>query len=182
MNSRLLVLSTLFIFCLTYALVAQTPPAPQPCDRPEQKQFNFWVGDWDLTSPGSKAGEVVHSSNTIKRILSSCIVQENFVGSSASEQAPQLLGTSVSVFDVSSSKWKQTWVDNQGSYLDFTGEFKDGQMVLIREATRPDGTTLMQRMVWKNISSNEFDWSWERSKDKGQTWEVLWPIHYKRKS
>ena len=181
MNSRLLALSV-FIFCLTHALVAQQTPAPQPCDRPEQKQFDFWVGDWDLSSPGTKAGEVVHNTNSIKRILGSCIVQENFVGNSAPEQAPQLMGMSVSVFDVASGKWKQTWVDNQGSYLDFTGEFKDNQMILSRPATRPDGTKVIQRMVWKNITSNEFDWSWERSKDNGQTWEVIWPIHYKRKS
>ena len=156
--------------------------ATSSCNRSEQKQFDFWVGDWDLTSPGSKSGEVVHSHNTIKRILDGCIVQENFVGSSAPDQAPQLLGTSVSVFDIPSGKWKQTWVDNQGSYLDFTGEFKDNQMILWREGTRPDGTKVLQRMVWKNITANEFDWSWERSKDKGQTWEVMWPIHYKRKS
>ena len=37
-------------------------------------------------------------------------------------------------------KWKQTWVDNEGGYLDFVGESKDGQMILSREATRPDGT------------------------------------------
>ena len=174
---------SLFVLVFGSVLFAQqpTPQPPQPCDRPEQKQFDFWVGDWDLTSPGAKSGEVVHNSNTIKRILGGCIVQENFVGNAAPEQAPQLLGMSVSVFDLASGKWKQTWVDNQGSYLDFTGEFKDKQMVLSREATRPDGTAVMQRMVWKNITANEFDWSWERSKDKGQTWEVMWPIHYKRK-
>jgi len=159
----------------------QAPQQPQPCDRPEQKQFDFWVGDWNLTTPSTKSGEVIHNSNTIKRILGSCIVQENFVGSDDPQQAPQMLGMSVSVFDTASGKWKQTWVDNQGSYLDFTGEFKDNQMVLSREAIRPDGTKVMQRMVWKNITPSEFDWSWERSKDKGQTWEVLWPIHYKRK-
>jgi hypothetical protein len=170
------------VLCAAAAVSGQqTPQPPPPCDRPEQKQFDFWVGDWDLTSPGAKSGEVVHNSNTIKRILGSCIVQENFVGNAAPEQAPQLLGMSVSVFDVASGKWKQTWVDNQGSYLDFTGEFKDKEMVLSREATRPGGTAVMQRMVWKNITANEFDWSWERSKDKGQTWEVMWPIHYKRK-
>src|SRR5438445_581393 len=77
--------------------------------------------------------------------------------------------------------WKQTWVDNEGGYLDFIGEFKDGQMVLAREAVRRDGSKVQQRMVFKNIGRNEFDWSWERSLDGGKTWEVLWPIHYKRK-
>jgi hypothetical protein len=54
-------------------------------------------------------------------------------------------------------------------------------MILSREATRPDHTHILQRMVWKNISQNEFDWSWEASEDGGKTWQVRWPIHYKRK-
>jgi Protein of unknown function (DUF1579) len=152
-------------------------PPPNPCSAPEQKQFDFWLGEWDLTTPGKQPGEVVHNTNTIKRILDDCIIQENFAGGGASP----LRGMSVSVFDPKTSKWKQTWVDNQGSYLDFTGEFKGGQMVLSRTATRPDGAQIAQRMVWKNIKPDEFDWSWERSKDGGQTWEVLWPIHYQRK-
>src|SRR5690242_5310960 len=99
--------ASLFVATGLYAQQAQATP---PCQRPEQKQFDFWVGDWDLTSPGSKSGEVLHHRNAIKRILGGCIVQENFVGSDARDQAPQLLGASVSVFDVNSSKWKQTWV------------------------------------------------------------------------
>jgi hypothetical protein len=73
-------------------------------------------------------------------------------------------------------------VDNEGSYLDFVGEFTDGQMTLARQAIRPDGTKIEQRMVFKNITAQEFDWSWERSLDGGKTWQVVWPIHYKRKS
>jgi hypothetical protein len=55
-------------------------------------------------------------------------------------------------------------------------------MILARDAVRADGTKVIQRMVFKNISRNEFDWSWEASKDGGKTWEVQWPIHYKRKA
>ena len=63
-------------------------------------------------------------------------------------------------------------MDNQGSYLDFVGEFnaKDGQMILARESAKPDGTKSMQRMVFKNISHDEFDWSWEASSDEGKNW------------
>jgi hypothetical protein len=92
-----------------------------------------------------------------------------------------LRGKSVSIFDQRAGKWKQTWVDNEGGNLDLVGEFKNGQMILGREATRPDGAKALQRMVFKNISHDEFDWSWEGSKDGGNTWTVFWPIHYKRK-
>jgi hypothetical protein len=52
-------------------------------------------------------------------------------------------------------------------------------MILQREAIR-NGEKILQRMVWKNISANELDWSWESSADGGKTWQVNWPIHYKR--
>ncbi len=164
--------------------LAQTPsPAagasqPVPCQEPQQKQFDFWVGEWDLSWPGNAAGETAHGTNSIKRVLDACIVEENFSGGASMP----LRGMSVSVYEPHFGKWKQTWVDNQGGYLDFTGEFKDGQMVLQREATRPDGTRVVQRMVYKNITPAEFDWSWERSLDGGKTWQIMWPIHYKRRS
>ena len=53
--------------------------------------------------------------------------------------------------------------------------------LLAREAVRPDGTKVVQRMVFKNSTANEFDWIWEASQDGGKTWEVMLPIDYKRK-
>jgi len=150
---------------------------PHPCSEPQQKQLEFWVGEWDLTWPGNNPGETARGSNTIRRILDGCTVEENFDGA----DAMHLRGRSVSVFDAGAGKWKQTWVDNEGGYLDFVGEFKQGQMILGREATRPDGSKSLQRMVFKNITRDEFDWSWEGSKDGGKTWTMVWPIHYKRK-
>jgi hypothetical protein len=155
---------------------AATPP-PNPCAAPEQRQLEFWVGEWDLTWPGQKQGETEHGTNSVRRVLETCVVQENFSG----ESAMHLRGMSVSIFDTRAGKWKQTWVDNEGAYLDFVGELKDGQMILVRDAVRPDGTRAIQRMVFKNITRNEFDWSWESSTDGGKTWQVQWPIHYKRK-
>jgi hypothetical protein len=151
---------------------------PPPCTGAQHKQFDFWVGEWDLTWPGTAAGQTAHGSNSVKSTLDGCVVQENFSGL----DAMPLRGISVSMFDARSGKWKQTWVDNQGGYLDFTGEFRDGQMMLQRESIKADGTKVQQRMVYKNISPDEFDWSWERSLDGGKTWQVLWPIHYKRKA
>ncbi len=167
----------LLLLCAACTLAAQSSAPQNPCTAAQQKQFDFWIGEWDLTWPGQNAGETGHGTNIIKRIMDDCVVQENF----SSHDSSNLRGTSVSIFVPGDSHWKQTWVDNQGSYLDFTGDFKDGQMVLQREAKSPDGKTLLQRMVWKNIAANEFDWSWESSRDGGKTWQVNWPIHYKRK-
>jgi hypothetical protein len=175
-NSRI----ALIAFALTCTAVARqgnTTAQPKPCSEPEQKQLEFWVGEWNLTWPGNNPGETAHGTNSIRRILDGCVVEENFSGG----DAMHLRGRSVSIFDVRAGKWKQTWVDNEGGYLDFAGKFQDGEMILAREATRPDGSKGLQRMVFKNISPDEFDWSWEASKDGGKTWTVVWPIHYKRR-
>lgn len=152
--------------------------SPAPCSEAQQKQFDFWVGSWDLTWPGNSASEVAHGTNNVSRILDGCVVQENFSGGAAIP----LRGMSVSLFNARSGKWQQTWVDNEGAYLDFVGEFKDGQMTLAREATKPDGSKVIQRMVYKNIMPMQFDWNWESSSDGGKTWKLIWPIHYEKKS
>jgi hypothetical protein len=172
-----LVFVILALACMSAARQNSAAAQPKPCSEPEQKQLEFWVGEWDLTWPGSNAGETAHGTNSIRRILDGCIVEENFSGG----DAMHLRGRSVSIFDTTVGKWKQTWVDNEGGYLDFVGEFKDGQMILAREAIQADGSKRLQRMVFKNISHDEFDWSWEGSKDGGNSWTVAWPIHYKRK-
>ena len=111
---------------------AQTGASPDPCSAAQQKQFEFWVGEWDLTWPGLKNGEIGHGTNSIKRIMDGCVVQENFSGG----DSIHLRGTSVSVFDVNSGRWKQTWVDNEGGYLDFVGTppFIDGRSELYSQA------------------------------------------------
>jgi hypothetical protein len=160
-----------------YSQQPSTSSPPNLCLLPEQKQLDFWLGEWDLTWPAAKEGEIDHGTNSVHRILDGCVVEENF----SAETSGHLRGRSVSIFDARSNKWKQTWVDNEGSYLDFSGEWKDGQMVLSRETSR-NGKAILQRMVFKHVMPNEFDWSWESSGDGGKTWRVNWPIHYKRKS
>ena len=165
------------VFAVGWAAGQQTGATANPCAASEQRQLDFWVGEWDLTWPDVPSGKVMHGTNSIRRVLDSCVVEENFSGGTDAA----LRGKSVSLFDKPAGKWKQTWVDNEGSYLDFVGEFKDGQMILAREVTRPDGTRSLQRMVFKNIGADAFDWSWEGSNDGGKTWNVNWPIHYQRR-
>jgi uncharacterized protein (TIGR02246 family) len=158
-------------------LLAQNP-AQGPCASPEFRQFDFWAGDWKLTWPASETsqGRPGSGTNRIEIALDGCVIVERFDGA----PGMRLQGMSVSTFNARTGKWQQTWVDNFGSYLDFAGEFKDGQMILVREATAPGGRKFHQRMVWKNITPDALDWSWERSDDGGQTWRALWPIHYER--
>ena len=132
-----------------------------------EHQFDFWLGEWE-----ARWNEDGLGTNRVTRILDDKVIQENF-------SAPDLHGLSFSVYDAERQLWCQTWVDNNGSYLDFTGNFEGNKMVLARDAI-VRGEKCRQRMVWYDIQANRFQWNWERSDDGGQTWRTLWHIQYTR--
>ena len=136
-------------------------------------QFDFWLGSWDLTW-----GDNGRGTNEITRILDGRVIQENFA-SYPDDDGQVLKGISVSVYTAANNQWQQTWVDNQGSYLDFVGNFSEDRMILSRDAVVND-KPVKQRMVWFNINEGAFDWAWERSEDEGRNWQTMWAIHYQR--
>lgn len=161
-------------------LTQQAAASTQPCASPGYREFDFWVGNWDIAWPASVTtqNQPGRGTNRIESSFNGCVIVEHF-------NAPgmPLVGMSVSVFNPVTRKWSQTWVDDSGSYITgLTGEFKDGQMVLSREVTAPSGQKVIQRVIWKNIRRESIDWTWERSSDGGQTWQLLWSIRYQRKS
>lgn len=169
-----LLFAILLLCAAAIGAVAQNQP--KPCSSADASQFDFWVGIWDLEWTTAK-GEKATGTNTISKILGGCVIEENF----STGGATPYLGKSHSLFDAQTGKWKQTWVDSGGGYLDFTGEFKDGKMTLWREFTAKDGKKIKQRMIFSGIAKDEFDWNWESSDDDGKTWKTNWKIRYKRR-
>ena len=138
--------------CATATMSAAQQPqstgkTAQPCSEPEQRQLDFWIGSWDLTWPGNTAGQLAHGTNNVTRILDGCVVQENFSGG----DAMPLRGLSVSLFNARSGKWQQTWVDDRGGVLEFSGEFKDGALRLQAEQLGQNGKKMLQRMTFTQL-------------------------------
>ena len=147
-------------------LLAQGAAPPVP---PETSQFDFWLGDWDAAW-----GNGLHGENHVSKRWDRVVI-EQFNG----KPGENFEGTSMSVYDARTKVWRQTWVDSQGSYMDFAGGFNEGKMTLSRSIAK-DGKTIIQRMVWHDITPNAFEWNWESSDDGGGTWKVNWNIHYTR--
>ena len=165
-----LILFVLFAF----PVFSQQGIQRERCSRPEAKQLDFWLGNWALTWV-DKEGHEMKGSNHISKDFGGCVVKEEFTDANN-----KYAGMSVSVYDSVAGMWKQTWVDNDGAYLDFTGEMKNGMMSFHRTAWH-NGKEILQRMRWDNVAQDSLDWIWERSEDNGKTWLVGWKIHYERK-
>jgi hypothetical protein len=95
---------------------------------------------------------------------------------------PGFDGKSVSVYDVRTQMWRQTWVDSAGGYLVFEGGTREGKMTLVQVMAKNAPEGLSMRMVFSDVKKDSFTWDWERSSDSGKTWELQWRLNYKRKN
>ena len=155
--------------------------ATSACAAPEHRQFDFWIGDWDLvvrakTSPGSEAWSEAHATNEVRATYGGCAIEEHFV---ADGPGGAWAGHSISTF--ADGKWRQTWVDDQGSYMPFVGAFTGGEMILEGEPKVKDGRPFRMRMVFTAITANALKWRWERTEDDGASWRPTMTIDYSRR-
>lgn len=158
---------TLFLFAAA-ALASTDPPKPNfGCSSAESKQFDFWIGDWDLTFDGGGKAK-----NRISKILDECVVLEEYTGGG-------LVGKSFSTFDPQAKQWRHTWIDNTARHVDFAGEFQQGRMVVTRDASGPRGA-FKQRLIWSDIQRDSLKWTIERSDDSGKSWKVVFSASYQR--
>ncbi len=152
---------------------AAEKPGPAPCSAPQFRQFDFWIGHWDVFQPdGKRAGE-----NLIEPILGGCALRETWQGRGG------FTGTSLNAYDAASKLWHQTWLDNQGGRLDLAGGLRGQTMVLESREPHPDkpGVTLDQRISWSVQPDASVRQLWETSEDGGKTWSVAFDGKYVRR-
>jgi hypothetical protein len=133
--------------------------------------LDFWLGDWVVTWADGGRG-----TNSVRRVCDGRVIEESF---DAGDADGTLLGRSLSVLDGSDGRWRQTWVDSNGTYLDLVGVESDSRISFQRE-TVIDSRPVVQRMVWLDVETDSFRWQWQRSSDDGASWEVVWEIDYRR--
>jgi hypothetical protein len=146
------------------SLAAQTATAPKmPCAAPEYRQFDFWVGEWDVKTPTGK----VAGSSRIELINGGCAIQEHWTGNGPSR------GTSFNFFETSTGQWNQLWLDNSGLVLRLSGGLQNGKMVLENSSAVSGGRTVRQRITFSPLDSGRVRQFWQQSGDDGKTWQTV---------
>jgi len=159
---------TFLVLTLTPALGAQNAQdKPKPCTAPEYRQFDFWLGEWDVLGVGGGRGV-----NRISSVYDGCVVREEYESGGGA-----YTGTSLNFYDASTSAWYQTWIDNQGQPLFLSGGIVDGKMVLSSEA----GKRPVQRITWTPLDVGKVRQLWEQT-DDGTTWSVVFDGTYTKRS
>jgi len=157
------------------ALKKQTLHNLKPCaDTPENRQFDFWVGEWmvQTTQGGVPVGE-----SRIELILGDCVVQENWQSS-----GNPYAGKSYNIYNATLKRWEQYWVDNSAGNIFFYGALKDGVMdYWTDEVPQPSGPPLKRHLQFFNLGPDKVRQFSQGSTDGGKTWKPEYDFTYSRK-
>lgn len=169
-------LSALLIFsCSLFVVHAQT--GKLPCSRPEYRQFDFWLGEWEaFGTNGQKAGD-----SKISLILDSCIILEEWTSASV-QQGLRYAGKSFNTYNSTTKQWQQTWVDNVGGTNEYMhGKFENQQIIFSSTPFKLSKDTMaIRKMTFTNLSTAKLRQHGEISKDNGVTWSTEYDLEYRR--
>ncbi len=150
----------------------------KPCTRPEYRQFDFWLGEWEAFGlNGQKAGD-----SKISLILDSCIILEEWTSASVN-QGIRYAGKSFNTYNAATKQWQQTWVDNVGGSNEYLlGKF-DNNKIIYSSSPFPfsKDTMAIRKMTFTNLSPVKLRQHGEISKDKGVNWATEYDLEYRRR-
>lgn len=167
------------IILLFAAIVSTQTVFPQkPCSSPEFRQFDFWIGEWDVYGiKGNKTGD-----SKITLLLDSCVILEEWK-SSGSQQGLTYSGKSFNTYNSATKQWQQTWVDNTGNTTEYLrGVGSIGKIIFYADnVTDKTGKKFLRRLSFFKLSDDEVRQLGERSDDSGATWTTEYDLKYHRK-
>lgn len=146
-----------------------------PCRTPEYRQFDFWLGEWDIITAGASAPNGLRNSITAQQ--DGCVVLEQYTTPGG------FTGMSINFYDSARQVWHQTWMSNQGGMLYLEGGINaDGAMEL-SDRNLPGATAgTINRTIWTPLQEGGLRQHWEASQDDGATWSTVFDGRYVRRA
>ncbi len=161
-----------FFALLIPTAVGAQQQRPPNCRSAEHRDFDFWIGTWDVFNP---QGQLV-GMNRIERDLNGCVLHESWQSLSGTHR-----GNSYNIYDRTTDKWHQTWVDNSGLLLQIDGGLQGNNMVLSGLTRNAQGQEALNRITWTPFTADSVQQLWETSSDGGTTWTTAFDGRYVRR-
>jgi hypothetical protein len=171
--TRRIIFGAMLVLSATTASAQTGPPPPPACTAPEHREFDFWVGHWDVY-PTGKDKLVAHS--LIEKLYDGCTIRENWMPLSNPG------GGSLNMYDPGDRRWHQTWQDNGNSRVEFDGGLTGGKMVLLGfwAGVNGPGQDALIRMTYTPNADGSVRQFGEQSIDHGLTWSPNFDFTYKK--
>lgn len=167
-----------YLFFLLATVITIQLVAQKPCSAPAYRQFDFWIGEWDVYGKnGTKAGD-----SKISLILDSCIILEEWT-SAGSNQGLRYAGKSFNTWNRNTKQWQQTWVDNTGGSTEYLEGKYDENKIIFQTKPFPfsKDTIAVRKLTFFNLSADKVRQFAEITKDNGASWQTEYDLEYRRR-
>lgn len=140
-----------------------------PCQvDPTFRQFDFWVGDWEVKG----ADGTVYGHNRIDNEEQGCVLVEHWTGSTGNT------GQSINFYDAHAGEWVQVW-NGLGIQIEMRGGLEQGSMVLTGEIHYlASGDQRSFRGTWTPQDGGVVRQFFEESTDGGASWATWFEGFY----
>ncbi len=142
---------------------------------PESQQFDFLIGDWDVTvirykDDGSPLVQYQASWNA-KHLNEGRMIVDDFKALGPTGQAVSSYVTLRTYSEVT-HRWEMVGLSalQPAASAEWFGALKDGEMLLDASGRDPAGILVKTRIRFFNIAKNSFNWESNISSDEGTTW------------
>jgi hypothetical protein len=155
---------------MSAAASAQPTAAKPACDTPQHRQFDFWVGKWDVYRTDTDQ-LVAHS--LIEKLYGGCAVRENWMPIGGTG------GGSLNSWRPGEEKWRQTWTDSGNNWNEYAGGLEGGFMVLTGTTTNAAESTKPVRMTYEAKPDGSVVQTGYQSNDGGKSWSLQYQYAYR---
>jgi hypothetical protein len=157
---------------LSDAQATAPAPPPAPCSAAENRQFDFWVGHWDVYPKKAPLKKVAQSN--IEKLYSGCAIRENWMPLVAGGD-----GGSLNSYRPEDGQWHQIWADSGGGWVEFIGKWNGASMVLEGAWPQPGHPKQRTRMTYTRQADGSVEQLGESSDDEGQSWQPSFDFIYR---
>ena len=147
------------------------PPPSNGCNSVESRQFDFWIGRWDVYPKAQPRRKVADS--LIEKLYAGCAIRENWMPRGGGD------GGSLNAYLPADSMWHQTWIDSAGSLVEFKGQWNGHSMVMEGVWPQPGHPEQRTRMSYTPFSKDEVEQAGQTSDDGGKTWQPSFDLIYR---
>ncbi len=159
---------------------------PSPCRSPESRQFDFWLGEWDVVNrqrrpEGTAWGVTGRATDRVYAVADGCGIVEQWRGSTAPRY---VVGYSLRAWNPDKHKWDLVLLwprPEQPRFVTLEGGFRHGRGEFFRSGTGGEGTPVEVRFTFSDITANSLRWNDGTSRDGGRTWATTWIMEFNRR-
>jgi hypothetical protein len=148
---------------------AKIQQAPSCKDRPEFRQLDFWLGDWEVFNKDQKL-----SDTRVEHILNGCALAETWQPVEAGHA-----GRGLSTYDPLTQKWEYFWVADNAYMSHWTGVLIGNEMRFDAEQIK-DGVTKLRHWSLIRMPNGSVRELSVGSSDGGKTWVTEYDFMWRR--